>query len=170
MSERPVHQPAAPSAEKLQYPANPRLARMRFLSRLLDNSIPLPGGYRIGLDPIIGLVPGAGDLVASAFSIWIMYDAARLGVQKRHLLRMAMNIIIETVAGSVPLIGDLFDAVWKANAKNMQIVELHYRPTTTPRPLHRILFAFVGFLVAFYLGLFGILYLAFRFLISLFGS
>ena len=83
---------------------------------------------------------------------------------------MAMNIIIETVAGSVPLIGDLFDAVWKANAKNMQIVELHYRPTTTPRPLHRILFAFVGFLVAFYLGLFGILYLAFRFLISLFGS
>src|SRR3954471_19526176 len=137
--EPPVHDPAAPRPDKVQYAANPRLARMRFLSQFLDNSIRLPGGYRIGFDPIIGLVPGLGDILGSAFSLWLIYDAARLGIRKRHLVRMAVNVAIETVAGAVPFIGDLFDAVWKANARNMEIVEATYQPANAARPLHRIL-------------------------------
>src|SRR3954468_16267446 len=167
--EPPVHDPAAPRPDKVQYAANPRLARMRFLSQFLDNSIRLPGGYRIGFDPIIGLVPGLGDILGSAFSLWIIYDAARLGVRKRHLVRMVLNVLIETVAGSVPIIGDIFDAAWKANAKNMRIVESHYRPATAARPLHKILFAFIGFLMLFYAMLGGLLYLVVRFFFSLFS-
>jgi hypothetical protein len=161
---------ASPSTRpaKVEYPANPRLARMRFLSRLLDNSIPLPGGYRIGLDPIIGLVPGLGDILGSAFSLWLIYDAARLGIRKRHLVRMAVNVAIETVAGAVPFIGDLFDAVWKANARNMEIVEANYQPANAARPLHRILFTFIFFLGIFYVGLFALLYFVFQFILSAF--
>jgi hypothetical protein len=169
MPPPPVHNPASPRPDKIQYPANPRLARMRFLARLLDNSILLPGGYRIGFDPIIGLIPGLGDFLGSLFSIWIIYDAARLGLRKRHLAHMVINVLIETIAGTVPLVGDIFDAAWKANAKNMQIVELHYQAPAPSRPLSRILFAFASFVLLFYALLFAVMYVAFRLLLSLFS-
>src|SRR5690606_12252594 len=107
------------TAYKIEHPANPPLQRMRALSRLLDNSIRLPGGYRIGACPLIGLIPAAGDLIASALSFWIIYDAALLGLPKRILLKMVGNVIVEAIVGSIPGLGDLFDAAWKANARNM---------------------------------------------------
>ncbi|MGV3774820.1 MAG: DUF4112 domain-containing protein, partial [Verrucomicrobiales bacterium] len=70
-------------AERIELPASNRLKRMRFLSRMLDNSILLPGGYRIGLDPIIGLIPGIGDVIATSFSLWLVYEAALMGIAKR---------------------------------------------------------------------------------------
>ena len=150
-----------PSArgERITYPVNPRLERMRFLSRLLDNSIPLPGGYRIGLDPLIGLVPVAGDFVASTLSVWLIYDAARLGLPLRVLGRMTVNVLIEATVGSIPFLGDIFDATWKANARNMRLVEQHYSPTLRER-VPRKLGATVGLLLLGLYGLiFGILYL-----------
>jgi len=109
--------------------ANPRytsLQRLRQLSHVLDNSIPIPGtGYRIGLDPILGLLPGAGDTVAGALSAYIVVEAARMGVPRETLLKMASNIILEVVLGSVPMLGDLFDAAWKANARNIALLESH---------------------------------------------
>ena len=135
---------------------------MRWLSRLLDTCIVLPGGYRIGLDPIVGLIPGFGDFIGSLFSFWIIYDAARLGIAKRHLARMILNVLIETLAGSIPVLGDFFDAAWKANVKNMKIAELHYSAGTSPRPLSRMILFFFLIIAGCYTLIFVTLYLLIR--------
>lgn len=102
------------------------LERIRRFAWLLDNSIPIPGTqWRIGLDPLLGLIPGIGDLIGAAFSGWILYEADRLGASRPTLLRMLWNVVIETVVGAIPLLGDLFDAGWKANAKNVALLEHH---------------------------------------------
>lgn len=103
-------------------------AKRRFhekLSWLLDNSIPLPGGYRIGLDGLIGLIPGVGDFFSGLLSSLIVIKANQLGVPRSVLLRMVINVLVDTGLGSLPLIGDLFDFVWKANQKNSELLA-HY--------------------------------------------
>jgi len=109
-------------------------ARLRSLSYLLDNAIPIPGtGIRIGLDPLLGLLPTAGDGLGMVLSAYILIEAARLGASPALLARMAFNIALETVAGTVPALGDLFDAAWKANAKNLALLERHLQaPTSEP--------------------------------------
>ncbi|NEO07196.1 MAG: DUF4112 domain-containing protein [Moorea sp. SIO1F2] len=100
------------------------LRRVRRVSYLLDNAIPIPGTrYRIGLDPIIGLLPGGGDFVATIISSYIVVEAARLGVSRSTLVEMVLNILLETVSGSIPVLGDLVDAAWKANVKNVELLE-----------------------------------------------
>lgn len=131
-------------ATRIESPDNPRLRRMRSLSRFLDNSILLPGGHRIGVDPLLGLIPAAGDLIAGGLSLWMLYDAALLGLPKRVLARMLGNVLVESIVGSVPGLGDVFDAVWKANARNMRLVEQHYSPALKPRDPRRILWLLAG--------------------------
>ena len=100
--------------------------RVRILGRLLDNSIPIPGTARkIGLDPIIGLIPGVGDLVGAVLSGYIILEAARAEVPTFTLLRMLGNVGIDMLVGAVPALGDLFDAAWKANMKNVALLEQH---------------------------------------------
>ena len=142
---------------------------MRFLSRLLDNSIGLPGGYRIGLDPLIGLVPAAGDFISATLSFWLIYDAARLGISKRGVLRMLLNVLVDSVAGAVPLAGDLVDAFWKANARNMRLVEGEYRPGLKERPFARIALVIGGLLLLVWGLLFGALYVVIRSVAALFS-
>ena len=102
-----------------------RLARIAWI---LDNSIPLPGTrFRIGLDAIIGLIPGLGDVVGVLLSSYIVREAAQLGAPRSLLLRMAWNVAIEGVVGMVPLFGDVFDAAWKANQRNYVLLESHLR-------------------------------------------
>jgi len=102
------------------------LNRIRKLSRLMDTSIRIPlTGFRIGIDPIIGLVPGAGDLVSSAFSAYIIFLATRFGIPRQDLAKMVFNVGLEAVVGTVPLIGDLFDAFYKSNIRNLAILEQH---------------------------------------------
>lgn len=93
------------------------------LSYLLDESIRLPGGFRIGWDGIIGLIPGLGDVMGLGASGYILYLAAQGGVGKIVLLRMAFNILLETAIGSIPVIGDLFDFFYKANSRNLKLVQ-----------------------------------------------
>ncbi|NJN87262.1 MAG: DUF4112 domain-containing protein [Leptolyngbyaceae cyanobacterium SL_7_1] len=101
-----------------------RLDRLRNFSRLLDNAIAIPGtNYRIGLDPLIGLIPGGGDTAGMILSTFIVYEAARMGASKEVLTQMAVNILLETVVGTVPAVGDVFDAAWKSNARNVRLVE-----------------------------------------------
>lgn len=90
------------------------------LTWLMDGSIPL-GSYRIGLDPLIGLVPGIGDLIGTAVSAVIVVQAHRAGIPRATLLRMAANVAIDAVIGAVPFLGDLFDFAFKANAKNLAL-------------------------------------------------
>ncbi|WP_242072532.1 DUF4112 domain-containing protein [Microcoleus sp. FACHB-68] len=102
------------------------LNRIRKLSRLMDTAIGIPGTrFRIGIDPILGLVPGAGDLVSTAFSAYIIYLAARFNIPREFLAKMIFNVGLEAVVGTVPLIGDLFDAYYKSNIRNLAILEQH---------------------------------------------
>jgi hypothetical protein len=99
-----------------------RVQRLRTLAWLLDNSIPLPGGYRIGVDALIGLVPGVGDAIGAVLSAYIVNEARAMGAPRSVLMRMMGNVMIETVIGSIPLAGDLFDAAFKANSRNLALL------------------------------------------------
>lgn len=102
------------------------LNRIRRLSRLMDTAIGIPGTrFRIGLDPIMGLIPGAGDLVSTSFSAYIIFLAARFRLPRQVLTQMIFNIALEAVVGSVPLVGDLFDAAYKSNIRNLNLLERH---------------------------------------------
>lgn len=96
--------------------------RMQFVARMLDDAVRVPGtNYRVGLDPILGLLPVSGDLVAGVLSLYIVVEAARQGVPAGTLVRMLGNVAIDVGAGSIPILGDLFDASWKANRRNVRL-------------------------------------------------
>lgn len=99
-----------------------RLARLAWL---LDSAIRLPGGFRVGLDGIIGLVPGIGDVIGAVLSSYIVLEAARLKVPFRVLARMGLNILIELIVGIVPIFGDMFDFAFKANLRNVRLLNAY---------------------------------------------
>ena len=118
--------PSVTTADSLRDPELERQRqRLRRLARLLDSSIRLPGGFRIGVDGLIGLVPGVGDLVGAGLSSYIVVQAARMKAPPRVLARMTWNVLLELVIGSVPVLGDLFDMVFKANERNVALLEAH---------------------------------------------
>ena len=97
-----------------------RLARLAWL---LDSSIPIPGTrFSIGLDALIGLVPVLGDLVGVLLSSYIVREAAALGVGRSILARMTVNVAVEGLVGMIPFAGDVFDAVFKANQRNVRLL------------------------------------------------
>ena len=103
-----------------------RLEALRKFAQLLDSAFVIPGtSYRIGLDPIIGLFPGIGDLVSPLFTVGILWQARDLGLPRIVQLRMIFNVAIDALLGAVPVIGDLFDFAWKANDMNMVLMERH---------------------------------------------
>ena len=103
-----------------------RSKRVRLLGQLLDNSIPIPGtGRRIGLDAVIGLGPGVGDLIGGVLSGYIVLEAARAQVPTATLVRMLANVGIDTLLGVIPGIGDIFDAAWKSNMRNVMLLQGH---------------------------------------------
>src|SRR5688572_26569735 len=104
-------------ARPVVYPnADERMQRLRALAWLLDNSIPLPGGFRIGVDALLGLIPGIGDAMGALISAYIVNEARNMGAPRSVLLRMMGNVMLETMIGAIPFAGDLFDAAYKANA------------------------------------------------------
>ena len=110
-------------ADKLP-PLLDRVERVRLLAKLLDQAWRVPGtNYRFGLDSLIGLVPGIGDAATLLLSSYIIYEAAKLGVPKATLLRMAGRVGIDSVVGAVPILGDLFDVAYKSNTKNLETLE-----------------------------------------------
>jgi hypothetical protein len=135
-----------------------RLRRLCAMAWLLDRSIPIGGGRRIGLDPLLGLIPGLGDWLGAALSSWLVYEAMRLGVPVRVLARMGLNIAIEAAVGVVPLLGDIFDATWQANQRNLRLVERHYDPQRAPRSLRGVILVFAG-VVALFLAALGVILL-----------
>jgi hypothetical protein len=104
----------------------------RFLAQVLDRSIHVPGtDIRIGLDPIVGLIPGFGDAVASLAGSMILFLAAQLHVPKIVLVRMSVNIAINGAIGSIPLLGDLFSVWFQSNVKNLDLLERHVEDERT---------------------------------------
>lgn len=101
-------------------------ASVRRLARVLDAAVRIPGtNIRVGLDPILGLVPGIGDLAGTVLSGYVVLAAVRLGVPRPLLARMLVNLGVDAVLGAVPLLGDLFDVAWRANSRNVALIEAH---------------------------------------------
>ena len=92
----------------------------------MDRAFRIPGSpIRVGLDAVIGLLPGVGDVLGGAVSTWFLFTAARLGAPPAVLARMGLNVAIDALCGAVPLLGDLFDIGWKANVRNLALLEAH---------------------------------------------
>jgi hypothetical protein len=100
-----------------------RIARIDALATLLDTALVIPGtGVRFGLDALIGLVPGIGDIITTALSLFIVHEARQLGAPGHVIARMLGNVALDGVFGAVPLVGDAFDVVWRANRRNMRLL------------------------------------------------
>ena len=122
-----------------------RLARARVLARALDSAVGIPGTkFRFGLDPILGLVPGLGDLAGAALSGYIVLVGIQLGASRSVVLRMLANVAIDTVVGAVPLVGDLFDAGWKSNNRNVALIERHVAAPGPTRTSSRLMIGLVA--------------------------
>jgi hypothetical protein len=124
-----------------------RLQALRKVAHLLDSAFVIPGtSYRIGLDPVLGFIPGIGDLVSPLFAIGILLQARDLRMPKVVQLRMIFNVAIDALFGSIPLVGDLFDFAWKANDRNLALLE-HHAYEETPADLGDWLFVVAMILI-----------------------
>lgn len=104
-----------------------RLGRLNRLARLMDEQFELPLiRYKIGLDPLIGLIPGGGDWATWVVSVYIFWQAVVLGAPRGLLLRMTGNLIVDLVTGYVPGVGDVVDAAFKANRRNVDLLNAHF--------------------------------------------
>jgi hypothetical protein len=109
-----------------------QLQRLDAFANLLDARFRVPGtGWRFGLDSVVGLVPGVGDAATLAVALWVLLQAHRLGASKGILARMAGNVIVDAVFGSVPLVGDIFDVAFKSNRRNVALLRRHLGQTKT---------------------------------------
>jgi hypothetical protein len=109
-----------------------RIARLDALASLLDSALVVPGtNIRFGLDAVVGLFPGVGDVVTTVLSLFILREAHQLGAPMHVLGRMLANIALDGLFGSIPLVGDAFDLVWRSNRRNMRLLqewlERHHR-------------------------------------------
>lgn len=117
---------------------DPRRARLNRLAWLLDSSIRIPGtDFRIGLDALLGLLPGGGDAAGVILSGYIVLEAARMGAPRRTLWLMIANVAVEALAGAIPVLGDLFDAAWKANQRNVALLNAWHGVPGAPAPASR---------------------------------
>jgi hypothetical protein len=145
-----------------------RLGGLRRIAELLDNAFLVPGtSYRVGLDPILGLLPGIGDLVSPLFAIGMLLQARDLGVPKVVQARMVINVAIDALVGAVPVLGDLFDFAWKANDMNLALLELHAREE---RRASRGDYAFVTLMIVLVVGLAAIPFVVLGWLMSAIGA
>lgn len=104
-----------------------RIEQLRKIAELMDGQFTIPGtNIEFGLDAIVGLIPGIGDLIAGAFSLWLINEAKRMGAPKLLLARMYWNVFVDVGVGAVPVVGDMFDVAWKANRKNMALLSRHF--------------------------------------------
>lgn len=99
------------------------MRRLKVLADLMDSAFVLPGtNVRFGLDPILGLVPGIGDVASDAIALYIVYEGWRLGATRKQLAMMLLNVAVDTVVGAVPVAGDMVDFAFKANRRNLAIL------------------------------------------------
>jgi hypothetical protein len=129
-----MSQPRSSTPAELRTHRPPQIERLRAISRLLDDAFTIPGtGFRFGWDAVIGLVPGIGDAAGAIFSTYIILQASRLGAPRSVITSMIANVAIDTVVGWIPVLGDLFDFGWKANTRNLALLEQHLQRPAVAR-------------------------------------
>jgi hypothetical protein len=155
--------PSAPSASI--DPAR----RSRALARLLDESLRIPGTrIRFGLDPILGLVPGLGDVITTGVATLIVLDAARLGAPPAVLGRMAGNILADAAIGAIPGAGDVLDVFARVNTRNLALLDRHLAdPAAARQASRRFLWLVGGGIVVGLVALVALTLVALRWLIGL---
>ncbi|NEO52073.1 MAG: DUF4112 domain-containing protein [Okeania sp. SIO3B5] len=128
-----------------------KVRELRKISDLLDNAVRVPGtSYSVGIDPLLGLIPGGGDFLGGLISVYIVFSGAMMGLPRETLIRMAYNIVFDYLVGIVPVLGDLFDVAWKANSKNMDIMEAHLESPKNSKSASRwFVFLLLGGLILF---------------------
>jgi len=152
-------------------PAPVASARTRGIAHVLDNLFRIPGTkLRFGVDPLLGLIPGIGDVVGGLLSTYILAEAVRSRASSAVLLRMFANMGIDMLFAAVPLLGDLFDAGWKANSRNLALLQRHLdEPDAAASASRAFIFALsVGVIALLLLGAF-VAVLFFRFLLGALG-
>ncbi|MCR4338628.1 MAG: DUF4112 domain-containing protein [Gemmatimonadaceae bacterium] len=143
-------------AERISQDSSTALSvdRARVLARALDSAVRIPGtNVRFGLDALLGLVPGLGDVAGAAMGSYIVLLGSRLGAPKPVLARMVLNVALDTLVGVVPVAGDLFDVAWKANTRNMALLERYIdRPAATRRSSSAFVSAIIAALALLAVG------------------
>ena len=129
---------------------NRSLENLKKISVLLDTKFTGPFGIKFGLDPILGLIPGIGDFVTTMISLYIIFQAYVLGVGMSVLVRMCVNVLLENVFDMIPILGNLFDFVWRSNKKNLELIE---RCLQNPEKQRFISHLVVGLIFLFFFSL-----------------
>jgi hypothetical protein len=125
--------------------SNDKLEHLKSLGTTLDSKFEGPFGFRFGLDALIGLIPVVGDFVTSALSLYIIAQAAAMGVGPSTLIRMAVNVLVENLFDMLPFIGNIFDFYWKANNKNIALLESHFSNPARETIKSRMIVALIFF-------------------------
>jgi len=145
-----------------------KVGKLRRISRILDNAITIPGTkLSFGLDPILGLLPGGGDTITGGISAYIVVEAARMGIPREILGKMVANIVLDSVAGTIPVLGDLFDVGWKSNVKNIELLEKHLEIAESGKTDTLFILGLILLLAVIVLGFATITFFSVRFFWSL---
>jgi hypothetical protein len=149
-----------------RYSTHRGLKHIDYLARLMDAQFRVPGtNFRFGLDAIIGLIPGGGDLSTFAVSGYMLWIMAQNGASGYVLARMVLNVLLDTLIGSIPLIGDVFDLFYKSNMRNLRLMQEHYREGRHRGSAWKVI---IPVLVVLFLIIVGVIWLTYRLLASLF--
>ena len=124
-----------------------KLEHLKQLSAALDSKFQGPFGFTFGLDGLIGLIPIVGDFVTSAMSLYIIAQAASLGAGPSTLIRMAINLLIDNLFDMLPVFGNFFDFYWKANNKNIKLLESHLANPARETIKSRMIVALIFFIL-----------------------
>ena len=161
MARHPVHATPTQPSPQTQRQYQQALQRLQTFARTLDSKFEVPLlGTRIGWDGLIGLIPGIGDLAGLALSSYVVVEGIRLRVPKPLLGRMLINILVEFLGGLVPVLGDLFDFYWKANERNVRLLQNHLERQLNPPPQRSANALLLVLLALGILAVFGLLRLA----------
>lgn len=147
-------------------PRHRGLREVTYLANLMDSRFRIPGtNFRFGLDGIIGLIPGAGDLSMFAISSYMLWIMARNGASGYVLARMVLNVLIDALIGAIPFVGDLFDFVFKANTRNLRLMQEHYEEGRHRGSAWKVI---IPVLILLFLIIVGIIWLVYKLIASLF--
>jgi hypothetical protein len=116
--------------------------RLTFLARFMDDLVPVPGtGRRIGIDAVVGFIPGVGDLATAAVGAWTIAEARRFGLPGPVIGRMVVNLALDLVVGAIPILGDLFDVAFRSNRRNLELFRHHATSPSASVSGHRAFLA-----------------------------
>ena len=153
---------------KEQLPNNRPLRQLDSLAKMMDSQFRVPGTeIRFGVDAILGLIPGVGDMSTFAISSYMLWIMAQNGASGFVMARMVLNVLIDTLIGSIPLIGDLFDVAFKANTRNMKLMHEHYREGRHRGSAWKVILPVV---ILLFLFIAGIVWLVYKLLAWLYES